>query len=65
MYLATEEESIFEMLANSELKDPQGDPFKRTLDYIVTLEGLTRCDALLADIIFIRYEEEYYENYNF
>ena len=65
MYLDTEEESIFEMLANSELKDPQGDPFKRTLDYIVTLEGLTRCDALLADIIFIKYEEEYYENYNF
>ena len=30
--------------------DPEDDPFKRTLDYIVTLEGLTRCDALLANV---------------
>ena len=79
VYLATEEESIFELFAASELKDrliytnqyrvdyrkeenqdmllqdvfendPEDDPFKRTLDYIVTLEGLTRCDALLANV---------------
>ena len=31
-------------------KNPEDDPYKRTLDYIVTLEGLTRCDALLANV---------------
>ena len=79
VYLATEEESILELFADSELKDrliytnqdradyrreenqnmllrdvfaknPEDDPYKRTLDYIVTLEGLTRCDALLANV---------------
>ena len=49
MYLATEEESIFEMLANSELKDPQGDPFKRTLDYmgVVQYYGYLQGDFVL------------------
>ena len=79
VYLATEDQSIFELFTNSVLKDKliyarqnrldyrkeeyqnklllevfgedQSDnPFKRTMDYIVTLEGLTRCDALLANV---------------
>ena len=28
----------------------QSDPYKRTLDYIAVLEGLTRCQALLANV---------------
>lgn len=79
VYLATEEQSILELFANSVLKDKlfytnqnrldyrkeeyqnklllevfgedqSDDPYRRTLDYIVTLEGLTRCDALLANV---------------
>lgn len=79
VYLATEEQSIFELFTNSALKDKliytrqkrldyrkeeyqnklllevygedqSDDPYKRTMDYIVTLEGLTRCDALLANV---------------
>lgn len=78
-YLATEEQSIFELFADSVLKDKliytkqnrldyrkeeyqnklllevfgedqSDDPYKRTMDYIVTLEGLTRCDAHLANV---------------
>lgn len=30
--------------------DHEDDPIARTLDYIATLEGLTRCDALLANV---------------
>lgn len=78
VYLATEDQEIFEIFTNSELGDKLlyvdqerpdyrkkenenlllhevfarsgSDPYKRTLNYIATLEGLTRCQALLANV---------------
>ena len=31
-------------------ENPADDPYRRTLNYIVTLEGLTRCNALVANV---------------
>ena len=46
----TKEENQDKLLMDVYQEDEGSDPYHRTLDYIAVLEGVSRCDALLANL---------------